>query len=153
VIKKVVIKILAENAPCAFQDTVVALEEQTFINKLVCFICTMSLKKQQQEQAQKEAWEISRVKLPRGKQVMGFLDTRLGASRVRVKCYDGKTRICRIPGRLKRSLWLREGDTLLIEPWELGGDEKGDVIFKYRPNQVKWLKSKGIIKDTLEEEF
>jgi len=90
--------------------------------------------------------EISRVKLPRGKQSIGILDQRLGGSRMRVKCFDGKTRICRIPGRLKRKLWLREGDYVLVEPWELGGDEKGDVLFKYRPAQIGWLKHKGYIK-------
>jgi len=98
--------------------------------------------------------EISRVKLPRGKQSIGFLDQRLGASRMRVKCFDGKTRICRIPGRLKRKLWLREGDIILVEPWELGGDEKGDIIFKYRPSQIEWLKRNNYIKKIEEiEEF
>ena len=67
-----------------------------------------------------------------------------------VNCLDGKTRNCRVPGRLKRELWLRPGDVVIIEPWELDKD-KGDVIFKYRPNQVEWLKSKGYLKkDTLE---
>ncbi|MEK6936899.1 MAG: translation initiation factor eIF-1A [Nanoarchaeota archaeon] len=99
------------------------------------------LAKQQQIES-----DISRVKLPRGKQSIGILDQRLGASRMRVKCFDGKTRICRIPGRLKRKLWLRERDYVLVEPWELGGDDKGDVIFKYRPAQIAWLKQKGHIK-------
>jgi len=58
---------------------------------------------------------------------------------------DGKTRICRIPGRLKRKLWVRDGDILLVEPWEHGGDEKGDIIFKYRHNQVDYLKQKGYL--------
>lgn len=90
--------------------------------------------------------DISRVKIPRGNQVIGFIDQRLGGSRMRVKCLDGKTRICRIPGRLKRKLWVRDGDTVLVEPWELGGDDKGDIIFKYRQNQVVWLERKGFIK-------
>ena len=90
--------------------------------------------------------EISRVKLPRGKQSIGVLDQRLGGSRMRVKCFDGKVRICRIPGRLKRKLWLREGDYVLVEPRGLGGDEKGDIIFKYRQAQISWLKQKGHIK-------
>ena len=96
---------------------------------------------------------IGRVKLPRGNQTFGILDQRLGGSRMRVRCLDGKTRICRVPGRLKRKLWVREGDTLLIQPWQLGGDAKGDVIFKYKPNQVQWLKKKGYLKelDKLEE--
>ncbi|MFH1637882.1 MAG: translation initiation factor eIF-1A [Candidatus Woesearchaeota archaeon] len=98
--------------------------------------------------------EVFRVKTPWGKQVLGVLESRLGGSRMRVRCFDGKTRICRIPGRMKRRLWVREGDFLLIEPWELGGNEKGDVIYKYRPNQVDWLKNKGFIKENLNlEEF
>ena len=99
------------------------------------------LAKQQQIES-----DVSRVKLPRGKQSIGILDQRLGGSRMRIKCFDGKTRICRIPGRLKRKLWLREGDYVLVEPWELGGDNKGDVIFKYRPAQIASLKQKGYIK-------
>lgn len=86
---------------------------------------------------------VFRVRLPRGRQVLGILEERVGGSRSKVRCLDGKTRICRIPGRLKRRLWVRRGDVLLIEPWELGGDEKGDVLYKYRPNQVHWLRKKG----------
>ena len=46
-------------------------------------------------------------------------------------------------GRLKRRLWVREGDVVLVEPWEFGGGEKGDIIFKYKPIQVKILEKKG----------
>ncbi|MBU1020398.1 MAG: translation initiation factor eIF-1A [Firmicutes bacterium] len=94
--------------------------------------------------------DIRRVKLPRGLQSIGLLDKRLGGSRCNVRCLDGKTRICRIPGRLKRRLWVREGDIVLVEPWELGGDAKGDIIFKYKPIQVKWLKTNGHL-DKLDE--
>ena len=90
--------------------------------------------------------DIGRVKIPKGREVLGVLDQRLGASRCDVRCMDGKSRNCRIPGRLKRKLWVREGDIVLVEPWEFGGDEKGDIIFKYRPNQVKWLENKGYLK-------
>lgn len=90
--------------------------------------------------------DIRRVRLPKGDETLGILLQRLGGSRTSVRCLDGKTRVCRIPGRLKRKLWVREGDTLLIQPWEYGGDKKGDVIFKYRPNQVKFLKDKGYLK-------
>ena len=101
-----------------------------------------------------EQEDIGRVKLPRGNQVFGILEQRLGGSRMRVRCMDKKTRICRVPGRLKRKLWVREGDVLLIQPWELGGDEKGDVIFKYKPNQANWLRKKGYLKELEDfEEF
>ena len=106
----------------------------------------LSVEEQQQE-------EISRVKLPSGKEVFGVLEQRLGGSRNKVRCLDGKTRVCRIPGRLKRKLWCREGDLLLVEPWEFGGDEKGDVIFKYKPTQIDYLKKRGYLQnlDDLQE--
>ncbi len=94
--------------------------------------------------------EVGRVRLPRGKEVLGVLESRLGGSRCDVRCLDGKTRNCRIPGRLKRKLWVREGDIVLVEPWEHGGDERGDILFKYRPVQVQWLKKKGYL-DKLQE--
>ena len=97
--------------------------------------------------------EEFRIRIPRDNEVLGIIEQRLGGSRMRVRCLDGKTRICRIPGRLKRKLWIREGDLLLIEPWEYD-NEKGDVIFKYQPNHVTWLKNKGYLKGLeLTEEF
>src|SRR3989338_11373147 len=95
--------------------------------------------------------QISRLKMPRGNQTFGILEQRLGCSRNRVRCLDAKTRICRIPGRLKRKLWVREGDILIVEPWEFGGDEKGDIIFKYSPTQMSYLHNKGYLKKL--EEF
>jgi translation initiation factor 1A len=89
---------------------------------------------------------ITRVKLPKGKEVMGIIEQRLGGNKMKVDCFDGKLRICRVPGRLRRRLWLRPGDVVIIEPWELEGDKKGDILFKYRPNQVKWLREKGHLK-------
>ena len=106
----------------------------------------MSKKKEEQAKQEEIAQQLRRVRVPRDTETLGMLDQRLGGSRMRVRCLDGKTRICRIPGRLKRKLWVREGDVLLIKPWELGGDDKGDVIFKYKQVQVQWLKNKGYLK-------
>ncbi len=110
----------------------------------------MSLKKQQAEKEAQIAEEIRRVKLPRGTQSFGILEQRVGGSRSKVRCLDGKTRICRIPGRMKRRLWVREGDLVLVEPWGLGGDGKGDIIFKYRKSQITFLRNKGYL-DKLDE--
>ncbi len=101
-----------------------------------------------------EQQEITRVKMPRGKECFGVVQQRLGGSRMRVLCLDGKSRICRIPGRLKRSLWVRESNIVIVEPWEIGGDEKGDIIYKYRKAQVDFLRKKGHLKKFEEfEEF
>ena len=102
--------------------------------------------KQNQEQPE------FRIKIPRNNEILGFIEQRLGGSRMRVRCLDGKTRICRVPGRLKRKLWIREGDLLLIEHWEFD-NEKGDVVFKYQKNHIDWLKRKGYLKslESIEE--
>ena len=88
---------------------------------------------------------IQRARLPKGKEVIGIIEQRLGGNKMKVNCLDGKTRNCRVPGRLKRALWLRPDDIVLVEPWELD-DTRGDVIFKYRPNQIAWLRKQGYLK-------
>lgn len=93
-----------------------------------------------------EQMEIRRIVMPKGREVFGILEQRLGGSRNKVRCFDGKTRICRIPGRLKRRLWVRDGDLLLVEPLEHSGDEKGDIIYKYKPSQVAHLRRIGALK-------
>ena len=96
--------------------------------------------------------EVLRVRLPKGKEVLGILESRLGASRMLIKCLDGKARTCRIPGRLKRDLWLREGDVVLVEPWQFQMNDRGDILFKYSLAAIEWLRNKGYLK-TIEEEF
>ncbi|MAH03609.1 translation initiation factor eIF-1A [Candidatus Pacearchaeota archaeon] len=99
------------------------------------------MKKHQNQEEQK----ITRVRLPRGEEIIGIIEQRLGGNKIMVNCLDGKTRNCRVPGRMKRRLWLRPNDVVIVEPWELDKD-KGDVIFKYRLNQIEWLKNKGYLK-------
>ncbi|MBR9691923.1 translation initiation factor eIF-1A [Candidatus Woesearchaeota archaeon] len=111
----------------------------------------MSKKKEEAARQAALQQQIARIKLPRGKQSFGIVEQRLGGSRMRVRCLDGKNRICRIPGRMKRYLWVREGDIVIVEPWELGGDDKGDIVYKYSKSQVQYIKRKGYLKKI--EEF
>ena len=104
--------------------------------------------KPQQEQPQ-----VFRVRIPQKNEILGIVQQRLGGSRMRVLCLDGKERICRIPGRLRRALWVRENNVVIIQPWELGGDANADIIYKYRSKaEVEFLRKKGYLK-SLEEEF
>ena len=97
---------------------------------------------------------LMRTPVPKGTQVFGIVEQRLGGSRMFVRCMDGRRRNCKIPGRLKKRLWVREGNLVIIEPWEFGGDVKGNVLVKYRPNQVEYLRKKGYLKKLDEfEEF
>ena len=111
----------------------------------------MSKKKEEIAIQEKMQSEISRLYLPKGNQTFGVIEQRLGGSRMRVRCFDSKNRICRIPGRLTRKLWVRDNDIVVVEPWQFSGDEKGDVIYKYSPTQLSFLKKRGYLKQL--EEF
>ncbi|HLC54592.1 MAG TPA: translation initiation factor eIF-1A [Candidatus Nanoarchaeia archaeon] len=86
----------------------------------------------------------TRVRLPRGREIIGTVIQRLGGNRMEVACTDGKTRNCRVPGRFKRSLWLRLNDVVMIERWE-HDDGKGDVIYKYNSSEATQLRKRGVL--------
>lgn len=94
---------------------------------------------------------MGRIRLPRGNEVLGKVTQRLGANRMLVACFDGKERNCRVPGRMKRALWIRPGNIVLVQPWEYEGDKKGDVIFSYTPAAIQWLERKGYLKGVKDE--
>lgn len=94
---------------------------------------------------------VTRVKMPRKGEVIGVVVQRLGGNRMEVKSTDGKTRNCRVPGRFKRSMWLRPRDIVMIKPWP-DDDSKADVIYKYNSSAINQLRKKGIL-DSIKDEF
>ena len=108
----------------------------------------MQYRRNQQQESQGVQGPI-RVRLPRGKEILGIVEQRVGGSRMIIKCLDGKSRNCRVPGRLRRALWVREGDIVIVEPWEFD-NEKGNILFKYNPTQVDWLKKHGYLENVQE---
>lgn len=96
------------------------------------------------ENTQEQPEQKIRVRFPKEGQLIGLIDQRVGGSRMLIKCNDGKTRNCKVPGRLRRGMWLREGDYVIVEPWEFD-NSKGSVLFKYVPNAVTKLKEKGLL--------
>jgi len=90
--------------------------------------------------------EIVRVRVPRGQEMLGTVIEMLGASRFRVDCNDGKERVCRIPGRFKRRIWVKPGNVVLLKPWDVQADERGDIVWRYSPAQVNWLLRRGFLK-------
>ena len=86
-----------------------------------------------------------RVRMPRGKEMFGIAEATLGANKIRVRCRDSVYRICRIPGRFKKRIWIKADDVILMEPWDIQGDKFGDVVWKYRPAQAEHLRRKGLL--------
>lgn len=87
--------------------------------------------------------EQRRIRMPREGEVMGIVLGLMGGSRMRVACKDGKERMCRIPGKMRNKIWVREGDVVIVKPYEIEGDSKGDIIWRYNPFQARQLKERG----------
>ncbi len=98
-----------------------------------------------------EGQENVRVRMPRGKEVIGVIKQRVGGSRMLISCMDGKTRNGKVPGRLRRGMWLREGDVVICEPWEFE-DDKCHILYKYSKSAIQKLRKMGKLK-TVESEF
>jgi translation initiation factor 1A len=64
----------------------------------------------------------------------------LGFDRILVKCQDGHERLCRIRGKMKRRVWIREGDIVLVSPWDFQTDQRGDLIWRYTKGQAERLR-------------
>ncbi|UCG71091.1 MAG: translation initiation factor eIF-1A [Thermoplasmata archaeon] len=87
-----------------------------------------------------------RLRLPDrdGGQIFGIAEQLLGASRIKVMCQDGKSRMGRIPGKIKKRMWIREGDLLIVKPWDFQ-DDKADIIYRYTKTQASSLKRKTLL--------
>ena len=83
--------------------------------------------------------------LPAKTDVLGVAIKLLGFDRVLVKCQDGHERLCRIRGKMKRRVWIREGDIVLVSPWDFQSDKKGDLIWRYTKAQSEMLRRRGFL--------
>jgi len=89
--------------------------------------------------------ELENITVPTANDVLGIAVRMLGYDRILVKCQDGKERLCRVRGKLKRRVWIREGDIVLVSPWDFQSDKRGDIFWRYRKNQAEWLRSNGYL--------
>ncbi|MCK4458373.1 MAG: translation initiation factor eIF-1A [Methanosarcinales archaeon] len=89
---------------------------------------------------------IGRVRTPRkhDREILATVEKLLGANHLRVRCIDGTVRTARIPGRMKKRIWIRENDIVIIVPWDFQ-DAKADVIWRYTAPQVDWLRRRGYL--------
>jgi translation initiation factor 1A len=81
--------------------------------------------------------------IPKGNEVVGKVTRASGASNFLVSCSDGNERTCTIPGRLKRRFWIKEGDVVLVRPWVVQSNERGDIVWRYSLMDKEKLKAKG----------
>jgi translation initiation factor 1A len=63
-------------------------------------------------------------------EVLGIVEYMLGANRVKIQSIDGKTRMGRIRGKMKKRVWLRVSDVIVMVPWSFQ-DDKADIVWQY----------------------
>lgn len=89
--------------------------------------------------------ELKEIRLPAEGELLGRVIKLLGSDKVLVKCSDDITRRGRIRGKLKRRIWIRDNDIVIIAPWDFKSDEFGDIVWRFTLPQVDWLKNNGYL--------
>lgn len=82
-----------------------------------------------------------RIRKPREEEIFAVVIRFNGGSRLTVNCQDGKSRMARIPGKLKNKIRIKRGDVILIKPWSFQR-EKADITWRYTRAQIRYLKRK-----------
>ncbi|MFI5414807.1 MAG: translation initiation factor eIF-1A [Candidatus Lutacidiplasmatales archaeon] len=92
------------------------------------------------------AEEVIRLPLPRrGRgEIFGVASQLLGAARIRVQCEDNISRMGRITGKMKKKMWIREGDLLILRPWGFQ-EGKADILFRYSRTQATYLARRNLL--------
>ncbi len=92
-------------------------------------------------------------------EILGRVIEILGNDHMRVKCEDNVIRLGRIRGKIKKRVWIRLGEVVLVVPWdwetEKPNDEKEprcDIVWRYRATQEKQLDRRGMLPDAIRME-
>ena len=101
--------------------------------------------KQQREQLSEEEL-VNRIRMPKRKELemFGVAIQLLGSDKIKAACEDGKERVCRIPGKLRKRVWIREGDLIIVKLWDFQ-PIKADIIWRYVKVQTNHLRKKGLL--------
>jgi translation initiation factor 1A len=100
---------------------------------------------------------ITRVKFPSKKlgEMFGIVVDILGGDRMRVFCEDGKHRMGRIRGKIKKRVWIRRGDLVIVNPWEWATESqdklgKCEISWRYTRAEISWLERNNKIPEILD---
>ena len=96
---------------------------------------------------------LKEIRLPEEGELFGRVLKMLGGENVMIKCDDNVTRRGRIRGKLKRRVWIRDNDIVIIAPWDFKEKERGDIVWRFTLPQVEWLKENNHIARDFENHF
>ncbi|TFG06309.1 MAG: translation initiation factor 1A [Promethearchaeota archaeon] len=115
-------------------------------------------KKQSKKSRRSQDEEIvpSRIKMPNRRmgEIMGRVVSILGNDRMEIFAEDSKHYIGRIRGKIKKRVWIRQGDLVIINPWdwETETEDKGkcEITWRYMKSEISWLKRNNKIPSILD---
>ncbi len=89
---------------------------------------------------------VTRVKFPNRRlgEMFGRVVGIFGNDRMEIFCEDGKHRIGRIRGKIKKRVWIRLTDLVVVNPWDWEtpvSDKMGkcEISWRYLRHEVSWL--------------
>ena len=86
-----------------------------------------------------------RLKLPEQGEFVGTVTKIAGATKFFVDCSDGKQRLCSIPGRFRRRFWVKENDVVIVRPWVVQSDIRGDIVWRYSAMDISKLRERQLL--------
>jgi len=89
---------------------------------------------------------FGRMRFPKKEEfeIFGVVTQLMGACQLIVMCQDKVERKCRIPGKLRKRVWVRAGDLVIVKIWDFQ-PSKGDIAWRFFGNQVEWFRKKGML--------
>jgi translation initiation factor 1A len=63
-------------------------------------------------------------------------------------CEDNVSRMGRITGKMKKKMWIREGDLLILRPWGFQ-EGKADILFRYSRTQSQYLQRRNLLPESM----
>lgn len=94
--------------------------------------------------------QITKVIMPnkRKGEMFGIVEKLSGGSHLTVMCEDGFTRASRIPGKMKKRMWIREKDLVIVKPWQFQ-NEKADIVYRYTQTQANYLSRNSVLPEII----
>ncbi|MGH9992192.1 MAG: translation initiation factor aIF-1A [Nitrososphaera sp.] len=88
--------------------------------------------------------ELKELVTPQEGELLGRVIKLVGGDNIIVRCTDGKVRTCRIRGKIKRRMWIRDNDIVLVAPWDFQ-PERADIIWRYIAAHAEKMKQDGLL--------
>lgn len=99
-----------------------------------------------------EQEETERIRLPKKEEneLLAIVTKLHGANQLKALCEDGIERSCRITGKMKKKVWIRENDLIIVKVWDFQ-PTKADVIWRFKGDNAKQFFKENRMLGKLEE--